>query len=513
MVPAASDAASPRATGAPSRGARSFVLVVLVGLLIASAVLFVTAVIEFGSVEALLCLGGAAALGVVMLPILIRNRYDLFEPITFVILAATVGVVLKAPYVVFARDDPHVRDYVLLGRPPSFLTAPMVIVLIGLTALVLGYLVRVPRLELGRLPIATRTRWDGARLAVVLSVCAVVGVASMLLYLERLGVDVTSIADMSSKRFVSVEGAEEGDYGYTALGYYRWGASLVQVAFYVLLAYCLTRRKPLYSPAWVALAVIGLLSLAFPVFNGSRTGMVMLLVNAAIIVYYLNRGISVRSFLTTCAIALAGILVVTALRRGADDFATLRTFFKTAPVLRETVGSRHFLDLAKTGHIIAGVPDKVRYRYGETFVNWVVAPVPRTLWPGKPTLGSGPQLGPAIFDSRRSGVPPGLVAELYMNFGILGVPVGMFLVGLLLRFVYVSFRPYLSHPSLLLFYTFIVVSLSFSLLSNDFSKIVVSILKDLVPVYVVLLLVTRRPVVEAARAVGPSRPTAGALPA
>jgi hypothetical protein len=163
-------------------------------------------------------------------------------------------------------------------------------------------------------------------------------------------------------------------------------------------------------------------------------------------------------------------------------------------VLETTVGGRHFLDLAKTAHIIEGVPKKVDYQYGRTFFTWAAMPIPRTLWKEKPTLGSGPMLGRPIFGVEYAGVPPGIIAELYMNFGILGIPIGMFLVGVLLKFIYSNFRPLLRNRNAILLYSVVIVPCSFTLLTTDFSKALVQVLREGITIMIALHFIGKRPV-------------------
>ena len=45
------------------------------------------------------------------------------------------------------------------------------------------------------------------------------------------------------------------------------------------------------------------------------------------------------------------------------------------------------------------------------FVTWLVAPIPRSVWPEKPLVGVGAEIGPLLFGTRIGGVAPGLVHQ------------------------------------------------------------------------------------------------------
>ena len=56
-------------------------------------------------------------------------------------------------------------------------------------------------------------------------------------------------------------------------------------------------------------------------------------------------------------------------------------------------------------------------------------------------MQSGPIIGEIVYGNKRSGVPPGYVAELYWNFKIPGVIFGCLILGLAMRYLYERFRP------------------------------------------------------------------------
>jgi len=100
---------------------------------------------------------------------------------------------------------------------------------------------------------------------------------------------------------------------------------------------------------------------------------------------------------------------------------------------------QHEIDSFAT--IIAKTGISSPYLLGSDFI-WIVptAVIPRLIWPSKPF----PQDG-VIFDTEYWSAYPGanagppFVGDLYMNFGLPGVIVGMFFLGILCRFVYLYF--------------------------------------------------------------------------
>ena len=107
--------------------------------------------------------------------------------------------------------------------------------------------------------------------------------------------------------------------------------------------------------------------------------------------------------------------------------------------LKSLLLNRNGPNLAKTAHIINHLPGKLEFQYGRTIAVWALAPIPRAIFPGKPLIHSGPIIGTEIYGTKVSGVPPGLIAEMYWNFHLAGAILGLFLTGVGLRWIYEQF--------------------------------------------------------------------------
>ncbi|MFQ5850572.1 MAG: O-antigen polysaccharide polymerase Wzy [Candidatus Binatia bacterium] len=91
--------------------------------------------------------------------------------------------------------------------------------------------------------------------------------------------------------------------------------------------------------------------------------------------------------------------------------------------------------------IIAGVPDLVDYQHGKTLLGAIASLVPTFLWPAKDEaiISAGYLMAWQIWNlGTRAGAGIGStqIGELYMNFGMLGVITGMFVLGAFYRFTY-----------------------------------------------------------------------------
>jgi len=93
-----------------------------------------------------------------------------------------------------------------------------------------------------------------------------------------------------------------------------------------------------------------------------------------------------------------------------------------------------FVALDSFATVIACGPKTFPFRYGGTYLDGVLFVVPRFLWPNKPRSFAY-AIGKYL-QGVETAIPPGFIGELYINFHVAGVAVGMYLLGLLLRWVH-----------------------------------------------------------------------------
>ena len=100
------------------------------------------------------------------------------------------------------------------------------------------------------------------------------------------------------------------------------------------------------------------------------------------------------------------------------------------------VGNEMFQELL---YITTRVPDHLPYQMGESYLVALCAPIPRFLWPGKPSLDTGILMAKIRGEvDKRSGEAtytrsPGLFGEMYLNFGLAGLIALNFVGGWIVR--------------------------------------------------------------------------------
>ncbi|MEP6199938.1 MAG: O-antigen polymerase, partial [Marinomonas sp.] len=195
----------------------------------------------------------------------------------------------------------------------------------------------------------------------------------------------------------------------------------------------------LYVPAIMFISLCYMLA--------SRRNGVMLIIVSVMMVYGLriaNEKIGAK--LTRNGLIVAAIVLlafVSAIRQGGGEkeLSDLNLVGAISTSAEHTFEGAYFLDPAKTAAIIRQTDNRDLFLYGQSFTGALVAPIPRVLWPEKPNVRIGPYVAQEVLDYRnQSGVPPGAVGELYMNFGWAGIFFGMMALGALTGVIYSRYQ-------------------------------------------------------------------------
>jgi oligosaccharide repeat unit polymerase len=167
--------------------------------------------------------------------------------------------------------------------------------------------------------------------------------------------------------------------------------------------------------------------------SGTRHELLMAAIPIMAVVYFRSNPKLQRRFLVLgmCAIPLVyALMVAIVASRNSGNFSWGNKNETTY------VGNEMFQELL---YIQSKVPEAVPYQMGYSYVVQLCAPVPRFLWAGKPSLETGIMMaklrgevdqttGEAFYT--RS---PGILGEMYLNFGLPGILLLNFIGGWLVR--------------------------------------------------------------------------------
>ena len=449
-------------------------------------------VILIGQPEWLIAFITVPLANLLLLPITRKGvKFDPAHPILMVMVSLMIGTILRSFFIISPLQS-DAKFLMLLGKPPEFLLTGIIPIYIGFIFFVLGYYYPVKPISAWFKKKIFYEDVSIKKFGPIAFIVTLISVYTAWEYFKKVGVDFSDVDAISQKRRVSLG---EGQ-GYSVMGYYRMVMDLIEPLFYIALMYMLIHKKKIWSLLGIFTLIIGILNLIYPFVESSRSNTLYILINTGLIIYYIKGQIKIK-YLIQVVFACGFIMVLMTALRNTKSAKRSATPVETNPIAI-MVGSTNFLGVDKTSQIIGGVPDKLDYQYGYTFILWIVAPIPSTMWKNKPDISFGLVIGDKIYEKREEdsfggGIPPGFVAELYLNFGYAGIVAGMFILGLVLKLLYDFFAKMRQTSTFaMLIYIIVVVPFALKLIGGDFSTVITKVIKGVISIYVIMKLIQKK---------------------
>ena len=341
----------------------------------------------------------------------------------------------------------------LTDDPTSFLRSALAYMAVGWTAVLVGYYIPLGGSINKRLRLPG---WLVGECRVTLIPVAVVFVLGVVfnLIVFRAGAFGSSLSEMTGDLYV--------------VSFLRPLSKVMSMAFFLFIFGAARYRG---KGGWRAAAIgSGIIVIGFTSISGSRAALFSTMILATMAYFYGRYGrIGVRRlvpFLLVSLMALiVGMLVITQFRNvrtqtygdlpvsveetislmgSAVQYSGGLLFSEQASFVGTALLDR-FIGIDTLGVTLARAsslkPAEKAAGINNNIVNELVLGfIPRTIWPDKPVVGEfGLAFTRIYLDSPyRSSNGPTMFGDLFRNFGFLGVPLGMFLVGLYLRILYGS---------------------------------------------------------------------------
>ena len=414
---------------------------------------------------------------------LLRGRqFDIFEPVNLIAGAVLFATTIRAFYLMVS--DSSRAEFLMMGTSFDAVNAQIPWMLLGIAALSIGYIVVPYRVPLERLSFVQRFTVSRGRLWTAIGFATVTGLVGVSLFMTRFGISLADgILALSRKRAAEFVG-DSGEIIY-GKGYEVFLGQFSQYGFILLAAVLCAGLLRWNGRNIGAVSALFFLSIIVPFMSSSRSSILLLLIIACILAYYYGR-IHLKAILIATVIAAA---VVTGM-------GALREFNQQGAIEREgavdaIVGSGNGIDFVRTAAIMERVPSVRPFQNGTTYAALITSVIPRGIWPEKPNPSMGVWIKGELFGQsvRKNGWPPGMIAEAYINFGIPGIPIVMFIFGGLLRVFYESCRPHLgvSLPITIL-YAVSIWRLAFGTIGLNFAHGILQVLQYVIPMLALLWL-------------------------
>ena len=253
------------------------------------------------------------------------------------------------------------------------------------------------------------------------------------IYFQRIGF----LNQILSGRFVASKFFVDEDGQRSALGFLTIGGDFLLVLFIYYLA--MARKITLFN-----IYTLSLFFLLINLFLASRRNVILVIIILALIVLAVRsvkRDPFKRLFrFSIILVTLIGVSFASQIRDGSRDGQTLAQLDVVTALQATTVHAfegAYFVDPAKTAAIITLADDTSDLLWGSSFLGFIVTPIPRVLWPEKPSVRIAPYIAQNLFDfGNFAGVPPGAIGEAYLNFGWPGIAAVMFILGFFLAYLW-----------------------------------------------------------------------------
>jgi len=398
-----------------------------------------------------------------LLAALIRYRLEFFELANFFAVSFGSFYVIPLCYALVI-GDPSIES--------NAFPDAIIYLIIGGACFYVGYYSGFGEAVATVFPNVGRYSFDRLKFRMIFYLYLSIAVASFIIIIVRSGGFLFYISNLGERVIF-----------WERLGYLWWGVLLVIPSFWAYYAYLLDTRGKAGLGYWIFVALIILFLLSL----GSRWNVISLSLGLLIIRHYAVRRVKVHQL-----ILLAGILFIFSFfYQFYRNYISVEYYMKIAQ--QEDLTQRFvFGSLSGFNSLIVvleGVPEVLDFQYGRSLIDLVYYPIPRLLWPAKPELTAMLFCKTFFPTATAAGIVQGIpyLGELYLNFGPLGIPIGMIGLGLFCRALYVYFKANGSNLASLLIYVCSVEPLLRSMRGGLFA-LFSHFLMNLLPVALILIL-------------------------
>jgi hypothetical protein len=305
--------------------------------------------------------------------------------------------------------------------------------------------------------------------------------AACYMFFHVLGGSLSEI--FSVTKLVVAQSTEGGQYPITGLARFAYVGAFVSLASIAAGSPGNRGRKFIL---WIALAVNVTSALAWFCVGSSKEAVFTIVLGLLLVWNYSRRRIRPRTVVVLCVLVLMAYPVLFLYRyKGGDAIQEAQDESRDA----STLGLQMFLGRSHHFDMVVLVVDRIHnvtdLKFGSTFTELTYWFVPRAIWPGKPkSFGYtvDKEFAPEEFDGDNGADGASIVGELYANFYIPGVVVGMFLFGRFLKRIYLFTSVGRGWPVILAIYALFVLD-SMHLIEGPIAGQLSTFLIDFIPVW------------------------------
>lgn len=377
--------------------------------------------------------------------------------------SATIGLVVRPTYLfLFSRDRRFDENFFWRDIPAEDFLLPAAYAAVCSLALVVGYMSSKGQKDTTRVT-ALEAR---SNMTILTTAVSLIGILAAISFVQDTGG--FNLQSLSTKRVVANDAAIATGVQsvgiVTSIG--RAGLIASVLLFHI--------RKSAGLPSKYATVLVGA-NLFLPFYASDRTGLLLVVLQLSALAALRRGATDRRKLLAVGAIVLVLLQLLTSLRLAgrSDESISFSGIDGTVDVI---VNNRSFFDLSKNLHIPRAVGSELDLMLGQTATGAVFGPVPRSIWPGKPLVSVGPEIGQTIYGTEVAGIPPGLFAESFWNFhvaGLLVVLVAGIAFGRLDRIDPANLSPFFQTG-----FAFLILPLAYNAMASSFAGVALDLYRD-----------------------------------
>jgi oligosaccharide repeat unit polymerase len=223
-------------------------------------------------------------------------------------------------------------------------------------------------------------------------------------------------------------------------------------------------------------------------FLSDQRGLLFFSTVAYLIAYnrYVSR-VSKGKILVAVSLMVSVVLLKTVARLSSSAVDLRDNFAQT---MGNLVG-QNLIEHAKMVSIIKAIPDVLPFQYAYSYVNAVLVLIPRSIFPDKPFVNLDTTIGNAVFGCESFGacaVPPGMLAESYLNFGVPGLAIVPIALGLMIGKFDFEFRVARRGSTFDIFYLVSVLFLGMGILGSGIASSITQLITQMVTIALICFL-------------------------
>lgn len=269
--------------------------------------------------------------------------------------------------------------------------------------------------------------------------------------------------------------------------------SMIDLAYVVSICATLNASRPAVRRRNLALAALSALLWLVYCFLSDQRGLVIFSVVTLLLAYARFIGPVPKRVIVAIGVLLVCTIIGKTLLRLQNESDGAQA--DAALVAANFIG-QNLIENGKTASVVKAVPNKLDFQYGQTYLNAVLILVPRALYPDKATVNLDTVIGNKVFECGAfgaCGVPPGFVAESYLNFGPLGVVVCAALFGSLIGRIDARFNRTSKRQLFDLFFLYSFIYCGMAILGSGMSDVITQVITQSVELTLVWVIAGRRP--------------------